>query len=53
MTPADNTDADDTATAVRMTIANVLYNRGFGLSLDTCESVADEIMQAVSAIGAL
>lgn len=44
---------DDTATAVRMTIAHVIYNRGLGHSLDTCESLADEIMHAVSDLEAL
>lgn len=47
------TEADDTARAVRMTIAHVIYNRGLGHSLDTCESIADEIMHAVSDLEAL
>lgn len=52
-TVAAETEADDTAAAVRMTIAHVIYNRGLGHSLDTCESLADEIMHAVSDLEAL
>lgn len=36
------------AKAVQLTIANVIYNRGLGHSLVTCESIADEIMEALS-----
>ncbi len=44
-------DRDDTEAAVHMTIAHVLYNRGLGHSLETCESLAEEIVAAVAAMG--
>ena len=43
----NTTAADDTRTAYKMTIAHVIYNRGLGHSLETCESIAEEILQAV------
>lgn len=39
---------EDAAKAVQLTIANTIYNRGLGHSLETCEAIADEIMQALS-----
>lgn len=47
------TSPDDTAKIVRMTIADVIYNKGIGLSRESCEELAQDIMDAVSAVESL